>query len=162
MKGKKMWHFPWCFFNMLQSSTWPFLGQMLKEKNILKTRRVILMLKAYMKISLLTFSHLPNKALLHSACGEDQPRPAWKYSLCHFWSLGRRILAARLGPWWTRWWCQALLRCLVWNADTGPEALRHLSAEDPPSPRRHWPWETSFSCVLLPYYCHLSLLTFGW
>lgn len=49
---------------------------MLKEKNILKTRRVILMLKAYMKISLLTFSHLPNKALLHSACGEDQPRPA--------------------------------------------------------------------------------------
>ena len=26
---------------------------------------------------------------------------------------------------------------LVLNADTEPEALRHLSAEDPPSPWRH-------------------------
>ena len=25
---------------------------------------------------------------------------------------------------------------LVWNMDTEPEALRHLSAEDPPSPQR--------------------------
>lgn len=30
----------------------------------------------------------------------------WKYSLCHFWSLGRKILAARLSSWWTWWWWQ--------------------------------------------------------
>lgn len=41
------------------------------------------MLKAYMKISLLTFYQLPNKALLHSACGEGQPRPPVILQDCH-------------------------------------------------------------------------------
>lgn len=38
--------------------------------------------RAYMKISL-NFYQLPNKALLHSACGEGQPRPPVILQDCH-------------------------------------------------------------------------------